>query len=74
MLEFTIKYVAKWQLKNNDNYVFTKCGLCYNRKSGRLVKQVLKNCTIGYIIKGKFKSLARCREELIKIQKQENPF
>lgn len=27
---FTVKYVAKWRLNFANNYVFTKCGLCYN--------------------------------------------
>ena len=26
----TVKYVAKWRVKFATNYVFTKCGLCYN--------------------------------------------
>lgn len=75
MLEFTIKYVAKWQLQNNTNYVFTKCGLCYNCKTGRLIKQVLKNQSIGYIINGKFKTLQNLKKQLIVIpKKQINPF
>ena len=75
MLIFTIKYVAKWQLQNNQNYVFTKCGLCYNCKTGRLIKQVLKNQSIGYIINGKFFTLKTLKKQLQNIPKKETlPF
>lgn len=71
MLEFTIKYVAKWRLNFATNYVFTKCGLCYNKKSGKLIKQITKNYTIGYIINGKFYSLKVLKEKLEVIPKKE---
>ncbi len=75
MLEFTVKYVAKWQINFAKNYVFTKCGLCYNTQSGRLIKQTTKNYTIGYIIKSKFYSLKVLRTHLELIpKKDECPF
>ena len=70
MTEFTIKYVAKWRLNFANNYIFTKCGLCYNTKSGKLIKQITKNYTIGYIINSKFYSLKKLRENLEIIPKQ----
>lgn len=75
MLEFTVKYVAKWRVNFAENYVFTKCGLCYNTKTGRLIKQITKNYTIGYVINSKFYSLKKLRENLEKIPtKQYLPF
>lgn len=71
MLEFTVKYVAKWQINFSTNYVFTKCGLCYNLKSGRLIKQITKNYTIGHIINSKFYSLKNLKNYLEKIPKKE---
>lgn len=68
----TVNYIANHRLNFATNYVFTKCGLCYNLKSGKLIKQVLKGSTIGYIICGKFKSLKVLRECLEKIPKQKS--
>jgi hypothetical protein len=74
MIEFTVKYLAKYRLKNNQHYIFSTCGLCFNKKSGKLVKQVTKKYTIGYLIDGKFRSLDRLREELEIIPKNILPF
>ena len=57
MIEFTVKYLAKYRLKNNQHYIFSTCGLCFNQKSGKLVKQITKKYTIGYLIDGRFKSM-----------------
>ena len=74
MIEFTVKYRAKYRLKNNQHYIFSTCGLCFNQKSGKLVKQITKKYTIGYLIDGKFRSLDRLREELEIIPKNILPF
>ena len=74
MIEFTVKYLAKYRLKNNHHYIFSTCGLCFNQKSGKLVKQITKKYTIGYLIDGKFRSLDRLREELEIIPKNILPF
>ena len=50
MIEFNVKYKAKYRLKNNTNYIFSTCSLCFNQKSGRLVKQITKKYTIGYLM------------------------
>lgn len=70
MIEFSVTYKAKYRLKNNTNYVFSTCKLCFNLKSGRLVKQITKGYTIGYLIDGKFKSLNVLKTELEVIPKK----
>lgn len=75
MIEFNVKYKAKYRLKDNENYIFSTCGLCFNKKSGKLVKQITKGYTIGYLINGKFKSLEVLRRNLELIPKKSNfPF
>jgi hypothetical protein len=75
MIEFNVKYKAKYRLKDNENYIFSTCGLCFNLKSGKLVKQITKCYTIGYLINGKFKSLEVLRQNLELIPKKSNcPF
>ena len=74
MIEFTVTYKAKYRLKNNHNYIFSTCKLCYNLKSGKLIKQITKRYTIGYLIDGKFRSLIRLKEELELIPKNKCPF
>ncbi len=71
MIEFSVTYKAKYRLKNNPNYVFSTCKLCFNLKTGRLVKQITKGYTIGYLIDGKFKSLLQLKTELEIIPKKQ---
>ena len=70
----TVQYTCKYQLKIAEHYWFTTNGLCYNTKSGRLVKQVFKSNCIGYIIDGKFKSLTFLKTQLEKIPVNKTPF
>lgn len=65
----TVNYIANYRISFATNYVFTKCGLCYNLKTNKIIKQVLKGSTIGYVISGKFYSLTFLRSKLEKIQK-----
>lgn len=75
MIEFTTKHIAKHRLKNNPKYIFSTDNLCYNIKTGRVIKQILKGSTIGYIIDSKFRSLNKLRKELELIPKKEyTPF
>jgi hypothetical protein len=67
MLVITINYTCKFRLKFAPSYVFTSCGLCYNLKTGRLIKQVYNSSCIGYTINGKFKSLTYLKKQLEKI-------
>lgn len=71
MLEFTTKHIAKYRLKSANNYVYSTDKICYNLKTGRIIKQILKGSTIGYIINGKFKSLDNLRKDLEIIPKKE---
>jgi hypothetical protein len=51
-----VSYIAKWHIKNNENYKFTICKKLINCKIG---KEVLKTTfgngkEFGYYINGKF--------------------
>ena len=48
--------------------------LLFNLKTGRVINQILKGSTIGYIINGKFKSLHQLKSELELIPKEKTPF
>ena len=69
MLEFTTKHIAKYRLKSNPNYVYSTDKICFNIKTGRVIKQILKGSTIGYVIAGKFKSLMQLKTDLELIPK-----
>lgn len=71
MFEFTTNHIAKYRLKSNPNYVYSIDKLCYNIKTGRVINQILKGSTIGYVINGKFKSLDNLRKDLELIPKKE---
>ena len=74
MPTITVQYTCKYRLKIAEHYWFTTNGLCYNIKTGRLIKQVIKNNCIGYVIDGKFKSLTYLKTQLEKIPTKEIPF
>lgn len=74
MITITVHYTCKYCLNFAPQYKFTTCGLCYNSKSGRLIKQVLKSNCIGYIIEGKFYSLTFLKTKLEKIKVNKLPF
>lgn len=74
MITITINYTCKYQISFAPNYKFTTCGLCYNSKTGRLIKQIIKSNCIGYIINSKFYSLTFLRKKLEIIKKDKLPF
>lgn len=71
MIEFTTKHIAKYRLKSNPNYIYSTDKICYNTKTGRVINQILKGSTIGYVINCKFKSLNSLRLDLELIPKKE---
>jgi len=74
MNSFTITYTIKFELSTNPFYVWNEFNECFNLKTGRRIKQVSKNGSIGYCINGKFKSLKSLRPLLIKPKKKFLPF
>jgi hypothetical protein len=59
---------------DRDFVFIEKYNFLVNTKTGKILKQVIKGGSIGYVIKGKFYSLARLRQHLVKIEKQDCPF
>ena len=74
MNTITVTYTLYFCLENYPEYQFTKCKKCFNVKTGRRIKQVSQNGCIGYNIRGKFHSLSKLRNEIIKITKDKCPF
>jgi hypothetical protein len=66
MAYVSVHYTVKYRLSFSPKYLWLENNMCYNAKTGRLIKQVLKNGCIGYIIDGKFLSLSYLRKHLIK--------
>ena len=64
MYTFTITYTCKYQLSFAPNYKWSECGKCFNSKTNRMIKQIMKSGCIGYIVNGKFKSLKYLRSNL----------
>jgi len=74
MNTISISYTLVWCLNFAENYQFTKCGKCFNKKTGKRLKQVYNSGCIGYNIKGRFYSLKYLRKKLIKIKEYDCPF
>lgn len=74
MNRISVVYTYKYCLSFAENYKFTTCGLCVNAKTGRLIKKIYNSGSIGFSIQGKFYSLKKLRQFLIKEKKEEMPF
>lgn len=74
MYSFSITYTCKYELSFAPQYKWSTCGKCYNSKTGRLIKQVVKGGSIGYVIKGKFYTVSYLRTQLEKIKEINCPF
>ena len=75
-MRITLDLYCKYRIKFSPNYVFTiEPKLLVNLKSGRIINQIMKGSTIGYILNGKFYSLIQLREYLEIIPSKETmPF
>ena len=70
-----LKFSCKWTLDFDDRYVFIdKYNFMVNTQTGKILKQVIKGGSIGYIINGKFYTLTKLKSSLTKIKKNECPF
>ena len=75
MYTISVTYTLYYQLKFANWYKWTKCGMCFNIRTCRQIKQVYNSGCIGYNIKGRFYSLKYLRTQLEKIPTQEKlPF
>jgi len=74
MSSITVTYTNKYELDFAPEYKWTKCGKCFNNKTGREIKKVVNNSCIGYTIRGKFYSLTKLRKHLVKINNIKTPF
>jgi hypothetical protein len=71
-MRITLDLYCKYHVNFATNYVFTiKPKLLVNMKSGKVIKQIMKGSTIGYVINSKFYSLTKLREHLEEITKKE---
>lgn len=61
-----INIKIKYRLDFTPNYVFVLDGKCYNQRTGRFVRQVSNNGSIGYILNGVFWSCKKLKPHLVK--------
>ena len=74
MNTISISYTLKYQLDFSPEYHWSECNKCFNVKTGRQIKQTMCGGSIGYCIRGKFYSLNKLRQSLVKIKKSDCPF
>jgi len=66
MERISINFDIKYTLDFTPNYIWIHTNICYNRKTGRFVKQTRCGGSIGYVINGDFISCTALRPHLIK--------
>lgn len=74
MYSLSITYTFKYQLKYAPQYKWSTDKRCFNTKTGREIKKVYNNGSIGYNINGKFRTLNYLRPHLELIEKSLCPF
>jgi hypothetical protein len=67
-------YTLVWEIPFAPEYQWTKCGKCFNTKTGKELRQVYNKGSIGYNIRGRFRSLKALRPELRVIVSVKCPF
>ena len=74
-MRISLDFTCKWTLDFDKDFVFVENhNFLVNLKTGKVLKQVTKGGSIGYVLKGKFYSLTKLRQSLVKIEKQDCPF
>lgn len=76
-MRISINYLAKWQIKGNENYKWTTCKKLVNTKTNReIIKTTFGNGKdAGYYIDGVFIKCIDLKSQLVKISQEENlPF
>lgn len=74
METISITYTITFVVDFAPEYKFTKYKECFNAKTGRRIRQISNNGTIGYKLRGKFYSLNNLRKHLVKPVKVDCPF
>lgn len=74
MKSISVSYVLKYHLDFAPEYHWSKCNKCFNTKTGRQIKQTMCGRSIGYCVRGRFYSLNKLRDCLVKIEKSICPF
>jgi hypothetical protein len=74
MKTFTVTYNVVYELSIAPHYVWNEHNECYNLRTGKRLKQVVKGSCLGYNIKGKFMSLKKLRPLLRKPKINKLPF
>jgi hypothetical protein len=68
-MDVTLNLKCKWKIENNENYVFSENPkLLINLNTGKVINQITKGGSIGYIINNKFISINKLKTMLIKIK------
>ena len=71
----TLQFTCKWTLDFDKDFVFLdKYKFLVNLKTGKILKQITKGGSIGYVIKGKFYTLTKLKGHLVKIEQNKAPF
>ena len=74
-MRITLNFTCKYTLDFDNDFVFIeKYNFLVNLQTGKILKQIMKGGSIGYVIRGKFYSLTRLRQSLVKIEKSDCPF
>jgi hypothetical protein len=74
-MRITLNFTCKYTLNFDNDFVFTeKYNFLVNKKTGKILKQITKGGSIGYVLKGKFYTLTSLRQSLVKIAKSDCPF
>ena len=62
-------FIPKWKIEGYDNYYFTVDKVLFNSGTNRASKQVVRNCSRGYNLNGKFITLKNLKPLISKVKK-----
>lgn len=68
--DYSLIYIAKWQIQGFEDYYFTTTKKLYNKRTNRFSKKRVKNYSVGYTLNGSFYTLQKMEKLTTLIRSQ----
>ncbi len=67
MQDLSLIHISKFGIRGFDDYYFTVNNKLFNNKTNRFSKKVVRNCSVGFNLNGKFITLKNLNPLIFKI-------
>ena len=68
MQDLSLIHISKFGIRGFDDYYFTVNNKLFNHKTNRFSKKVVRNCSVGFNLNGKFITLKNLRPLIMPVE------